>query len=627
LSLEAVRFSFACMKPRFSILLLVLSLLLLTVVHAQNTVEPSLAGIAFPTELQNLVLSAPSRVYDSKGVLLEESQVLVKKNWTGKERCNLSITNVGSTPVSLGNIVLFDLKRHQLPPETPIYGEGFQMLSQTEGTVAAPRDLAYKDRAHYKIPEPDGLRTVYGMMTFDFSPNGHVVLAFSSCKRFIGRFSFDAQRLRISVDPENLELEPGESWDLEEFMILTGADRSALLAHLADRICELHPPLPLKTVPTGWCSWYCYGAGGTQKIIHDNMMEFKKKLPVLKYIQIDDGYSPTEGDWLDANPQYGDIRESLADITKSGFSPAIWVAPFIAEKKSRILAEHPGWFIQNTNHQPFDSSTVGFGGWRHDPWFVLDGTNPETQGYLKKLFQTMRKEWNVAYFKLDANYWGAVHSCKFHDRKATRVEAYRRGMQAVIEGAGPDAVILGCNAPIWPSFGLVNAMRTSNDIERSWDSFSSTGRENLNRVWLNGRQWASDPDCVLLTDANLPPHAWQFHATIAHAVDGLILSGDKAASLSPEKINVLKKLLNHKGKTVQFENSHYELGTMDCGMRQFHYLFNWSKTPADRTIHLKEKSHLIDYWTDQDLGVQEGNYVVRSLPGQSAMLIMSTPAK
>jgi alpha-galactosidase len=156
--------------------------------------------------------------------------------------------------------------------------------------------MSYQDRGHYRIPEPDGLRTVYGLMTFDFGAGGHAMLGFSSCKRFVGRFSFDARRLRISVDPENLELAPGESWDLEEFMVLGGENRQALLDQLADRIAFHHPPLPLEKVPTGWCSWYCYWDKGTQAIVHENMMAFRDKLPEVRFIQIDDGYSPTEGD-------------------------------------------------------------------------------------------------------------------------------------------------------------------------------------------------------------------------------------------------------------------------------------------------------------------------------------------
>ena len=64
----------------------------------------------------------------------------------------------------------------------------------------------------------------------------------------------------------------------------------------------------------------------------------------------------------------------------------------------------------------------------------LDGTHPDAQAHLERVFTTMRDEWGCTYFKLDANFWGAIHGGRFHDPRATRIEAYRRGMAAVLRG-------------------------------------------------------------------------------------------------------------------------------------------------------------------------------------------------
>ena len=53
-------------------------------------------------------------------------------------RCRTRVRNAGAAPVSLAEVILFE-GPHGLPAETPIYGEGFQMLSQTSNTVPAPR--------------------------------------------------------------------------------------------------------------------------------------------------------------------------------------------------------------------------------------------------------------------------------------------------------------------------------------------------------------------------------------------------------------------------------------------------------------------------------------------------------
>lgn len=572
------------------------------------------------------VKDAPCRVEDTAGKTLGAGEIRLDRKWNGN-LCAAEITNVGKESLRLGNLILFDLANHGLPPDTGVYGEGFQMLAQTEGTLVNPaRRGPYPDATHYRIPEPDGLPTVYGMMTLQSGPE-HALLGFTSCRRFIGRVSFNERTLRVSVDPEGLELAPGASWKLEEFIALQGPDRGVLLEKLAARVCVNHPPLPQPAIKdrTGWCTWYGVGGSGNQQIITRHAEQFARALPDLGFMQIDEGYT-LEGDLLGVAPEFGDMKATLAAIRRNRFLPGIWVGPFIAAPGSQTLADHPEWFVQGPDGKPLDSGTVGFGGWKNGPWRVFDGTHPETLDYLEHVFKTMRNDWGITYFKLDGTYWGAIHRGKRHDPKATRVEAYRRGMEAVIRGAGRDAIILGCNAPMWPSFGLVNVMRTSNDITRNWDGFSSTGRENLNRTWQNGRLWVCDPDCVQLAgNPAIPANVWQFHATIVHAVGGLVLSGDKIEDLAEPQLAMLRKLIPPTGRSATFPDMRYETGVTDAGDRQYLYAFNWGNDPVTRTLDLKQRSELTDFWTGEKLGVHQGEYRIKDLPGQSARLIVATP--
>jgi len=579
--------------------------------------------------------AAPTRVEDLEGKVLGAEQVKVERIWSG-ELCEASITNVGKEPVKLKNIILFDMAAHGLNPATPVYGEGFQKLAQSTGSLDQLSWRGpYPDVKHYKIPEPDGLPTVYGMMTIDLDRQGYVLLGFTSCKRFIGRFSFDGKQLRISVDPEGLELAPGETWKLEEFIAVAGSDRNLLLDQLAGRINHNHPPLPQPPLDkrTGWCTWYGVGGAGNQTVISEAAKFFSEKLPEVKFIQIDEGYT-LEGNLLDVHAGFGDMKATAEAISACGLLPAIWVGPFVAAQKSHVLAEHPDWFVQGPDGKPLDSSKIGFGGWK-GPWWCLDGSNPAASQYLEEVFRTMRAKYGFTYFKLDANYWGAIHSGKHFDPKATRVEAYRRGMEAVVRGAGPGAVILGCNAPMWPSFGLVNAMRTGNDVSRaSFRSLSGPAKENLLRGWQNGKLWVSDPDCVLLNGdyekkpgQKIPENVLYFHVTAIHACGGLVLSGDKIPDLGPEQMRILRKLVPPTGKSARFDSVNLETGVTDLGDVQYYYAFNWSDAPADRTLHLKQRSHLKNYWTDEDLGDHEGDYILKALPGQSAQLIVAQPAK
>ena len=244
----------------------------------------------------------------------------------------------------------------------------------------------------------------------------------------------------------------------------------------------------------------------------------------------------------------------MKDIRARGFEPAIWVAPFIAEEGSNLFKDHPDWFVRNADGQPLRSDKVTFGGWRRGPWYAVDGTHPDAQRHLEQVFRTMRQEWGCTYFKLDANFWGAIPGGRFHDAGATRIEAYRRGMQAVLRGSG-DAFVLGCNHPIWPSLGLIHGSRSSNDIKREWKRIETTARQNLMRNWQNGRLWWNDPDAIVLT-GDLPENEFRFHATAIFASGGMILSGDDLTAIPPARLAMLRRLEPPTGVAARFDDEY-----------------------------------------------------------------------
>lgn len=570
----------------------------------------------------------------------DTSALRIERRWHG-EICEFRLKNTGPTPVQVHEIILFDVA-HGLRGDTPIYGEGFQMLSQTAGTLAEPRDVGeYTDRGHYRLPEPAGWRAVYGMLMISPLESSRVLMGFTSCRRFSGKFQFNGDRVQGVVETEDLELAAGQSWRLEDLLVTSNASRDELLGHLANGIEHNHPRLRHDSVPTGWCSWYCFGPRVTAKNISDNLDWIAKNIPDLRYIQIDDGYQPWMGDWLDTGKAFGGgVQGVLKEIREKRFEPAIWVAPFVASEQSRLFREHPDWFVQDERGQPLRSDRVGFGGWRLGPWYALDGTHPDAQKWLENLFRIMRQEWGVTYFKLDATYWGTLPGGRRYDPKATRVEAYRRGMEAIRRGAG-DALILGCNHPIWPSLGLIHASRSSLDIERSWASFTGIGRENLLRGWQNGRLWWNDPDCVVLHDSasrdimdaggkpttagKVPDNEYQFHATLIYATGGMLLSGDDLTGITARRAEMLKKLVKPTGVCARFEDENFSVGVTSLDRKQMVSVFNWSDTPVTRVVKLPAKARLTDYWSGEDLGLWTGEYRIQEMPPRSARLIEVNP--
>jgi len=551
--------------------------------------------------------------------------VTIERTWDGAV-CRSRIVNGGRGAVPIKEVVLFHIP-HTFPPETGLYGEGFTMLSQTAGTLGHPVAVGgYEDAKHYKIPQPADATVVYELLLLTPPGEQTILLGFTSCRRFVGRFYIRPESIDVVMDTEGLVLAPGESWELEAFTVAAGPDRSRLLSAFGEQIAANHPRLAFEPVPTGWCSWYCFGPAVTATAVVNNLKAIQdNKLP-LKYVQIDDGYQAAMGDWLDTGTAFqGGIKNVLQQIRDAGFEPAIWVGPFIAEENSRVFKEHPDWFIKDEAGQPLRSDRVTFGGWRCGPWYAVDGTHPEAQRHLENVFRTMREQWGCTYFKLDANFWGAMHGGRFHDPKATRVEAYRRGMEAVLRGAG-DAFILGCNHPLWPSLGLIHGARSSNDTSRSWECFTNTARETFHRNWQNGVLWWNDPDCILLS-GNLPEDVFRFHATAIYASGGMLLSGDNLARLEPERMEMLRKLLPPTRMPAAFADASFRIGKIALDEKTVLCLFNWEDKPQTLTVPLQQPSRIHDFWTGKKLGTHEGAYTVADMPPHSAQLLLATPTR
>ena len=570
---------------------------------------------AAPSDFTRRFRSAPSRaVIDSES----GEDVEVIRQWNGNVSA-ISFRNRSQHPVRVREIVIADMA-HEFAPETPLYGESFQMLSQTAGTISQPLHLGYDELQHYRIPQPEGVTALSGLVMF--SPPGKcIALAFTSCHRFAGRFYLSASKLVTVLDCEGLEIAAGETMQAEELMIVEAPRAADVTAAISSRIIRNHPPVYRRPVATGWCSWYCFGPRVTAEQVLANLDVIANQVPGLRYVQIDDGYQPAMGDWLETGQAFGgEVQSVLREIRKRGFEPAIWVAPFIAEKDSHLFQQHPDWFMKDSGGQPLPADKVTFRGWRHGPWYALDGTHPEVQKHFEDLFRTMRRDWGCTYFKLDANFWGAMHGGRLHDRKATRIEAYRRGMEAIRRGAG-DAFILGCNHPIWPSLGLIDGSRSSGDIKRTWENFKKQARQTLSRNWQNGTLWWNDPDAVLLT-GTLSEDEYQFHATAAYASGGMVLSGDDLTQIPPQRLAMLRKLLPPTGTAAKFEDASLRVGFVDLPKGRAYCIFNWDDAPHTVSFRLRPKSRVHDFWNDADLGKHSGTFELKDMPPHSARLLI-----
>jgi len=548
--------------------------------------------------------------------------------WKG-DVCEIILTNVTDADISVGDITIFEAD-NPFSADTEFYGEGYNMLSQYGGTVESFKLLgSFSDYSHYKLPKPENMNQVYNMAIF--CPKGRLplLIGFSSCFRFNGWIRFNKEKIQIALNGENIKIAAGETLSLEEIFIKEG-EYNKVIKDFGDAIAKNHPRLPFPEIPTGWCSWLVYGPDITAKNIYDNLDAISDKGLDLKYIQIDDGYQAHWGDWFDFTDKFdGGVKQICLDIKQKGFEPAIWVAPFVAEKDSKLFQEHPDWFVMDENGDPLSSGDVTFGGWRCAPWYVLDTTNPKALEYIKTVFRTMRREWQIRYFKLDAIVWEALPFGVRCDKTKTSVEAFKMGMKAIYEATEGDSFILGGNSPMWPASGTVHGMRVTNDNARGWYIFTQLARECFMRNWQHNRLWINDPDTVLLQNRlikivgpdgesstvkqdSVTDDEFAFNAAYTMASGGMVLSGDDVSGLTDKNTELLRRLLPPTDHAALFDDGSFTVGRARLfDGRPIIYVFNFDDFKKDIKIKIDGKAEAYDIIENKSLGVYENEIALK----------------
>lgn len=511
--------------------------------------------------------------------------------------------------------------------DAKILGDGFQMLAQTAGTVSQVEDVGRcpDNNLSYRIYAADAPKRFYNYLVIEHA-NGYLLFGFTSCQRFAGYFEIEPHQGQYGVtaylDGEGSEPQSWASNRLESVVMLEGESLPQLYRDYVRDIHAHHPPRPncQSDAPVGWCSWYAYYADVNEQHIRDNVDAMQGELDALEWVLLDDGYQAFMGDWLTPSTKFSDgVKQVVASIRQRGKKPAIWMAPFIAEPNSTVFRDHPEWFVRHADGTLLKAEDVTYGGWRCTPWYILDGSNPHVQEHLTQVVRTMREEWGIELFKLDANYWGTLKG-KRYQAGVTGVEAYRMGMQAIIDGA-QTAWILGCNAPMWPSLGLVDAMRVSDDVERHPHRFHQIARETFYRSWQHRQLWQIDPDCLTLT--SLPNqatdrNAYEFHRNVILSAGGLLLSGDPLPELTAFAKTSLQKLIARHTQTqetakvtsLSLNRTFLKLNEVN----DLHCLFNFGGDAYEFTLIASQPVRWYDFWSGESLSDEATQVLLVTLP-------------
>lgn len=255
-----------------------------------------------------------------------------------------------------------------------------------------------------------------------------------------------------------------------------------------------------------WCSWYYTFNYLTEKMLSEYLDGFETITPriPLQAVQIDAGYHPHIGDWLEKSDKFPNgIEPSIKEIIKKGYNAGIWIAPYMVGNRSKLYKEHPEWVMKWG-----DGSKVRFYdfydeqrlfGTLDEEYYSLDTSNPEVMEYLRQVFRAFKKM-GINYFKTDFMIWGDQQSqnLKRVTPGKTSIEYQREFFDMIRQEIGPESFWLGCIAPFTPMIGYVDGMRVSADITAKWQGAESMfeetkGSQHINNVW-----WQNDPDAMIL---------------------------------------------------------------------------------------------------------------------------------
>ena len=394
--------------------------------------------------------------------------------------------------------------------------------------------------------------------------DGAAVLGFTRHDRFQNRFRYGGTVEAFTFDAETLlDCVPHDgSTAAEPMVLLDHAEVEEALrawSRLSAAASPLAPRLPERRI-TGWCSWYNLYAAIDESVIREHLEAARNfrdgnRVP-LDIFQIDDGFTPEMGDWLDVKPLFPrGMKPLLAEVETAGFRPGLWIAPFLVGNRSKLAQRRPDWLVQSAEGGPLvHMRFYGEFRWhkRSEEYHVLDITHPEAEAYIRSVFRTWRYDWGARYFKADFLLAGSEYGpdvARWHQPNLSRIAIWRRMMSAMREEIGEDALLLGCGAPLWASIGLVDAIRIGRDIGVSMEgeySAESLLRDQLTRNHANGILWQSDPDCVLLRTRyhDLSDAQIEFLARFAANAGGVLMTSDKLDELSEQRRILFSNLLN-----------------------------------------------------------------------------------
>ena len=357
-------------------------------------------------------------------------------------------------------------------------------------------------------------------------------------------FSYDSNNCILTIERDCAGVKCGGEFHAFDLYYAEGSEEEVFDGWFSAMGLSSPAAEPLR----GYSSWYNRYEDITEQTILADFAGCKTLLSPGDLFQIDDGWEPAVGDWLEPDRvKFPSGMKPLADaIHEAGFKAGLWLAPFVCRRDSALMREHPDWLLK-VDGKPWYCG-CNWGG-----FYALDIDKPQVQDYLSRVFHRVLHEWGFDLVKLDFLYAAAPFGTAHESRGGRMIRA-----MDLLRELCADKLILGCGVPLMPAFGRVDYCRISCDVSLDWDDkwyMRLVHRERVStkqaientvfRRQLNGRAFLNDPDVFFLRDENLRLSAErkELLARVNALLGGVFLMSDDPSTYTDEQRAFYKELV------------------------------------------------------------------------------------
>jgi hypothetical protein len=232
------------------------------------------------------------------------------------------------------------------------------------------------------------------------------------------------------------------------------------------------------------------------------------------------------------------------------------MAPFAADKHSKLAVQNPEWIIRNNAGIAANSSNCG------KFFYGLDATNPSVREYVQNCVSRAVETWGFQVLKIDFLYAACLEGNGKFDLSMSRAEAMDLAMRVIRESAGSDTFLIGCGCPIASAIGFADAMRISADTGPTWypppplpwwdngtlPCLRSMIRNSITRAPFGHRWWHNDPDCLMFGEhTRLTTDEIASAASIVAMTCGMLLLSDDLPKVPASRTQIMSKIFPMTG--------------------------------------------------------------------------------